>query len=255
MVEKCPGRESGQRQCSFEMDSKHVRAGFDLGSILRRVHPSPAPMSAPVENILSRVQSPGVESESETRAANVVSKNVRVRTLLALPAATLLAMGVHAWAQKQQPVPEPQYFLLLQVILGAGILATILQRFSAPVRKWVTETCPILAAGVVLLAVWEIVTSGLKLLPMPYFPGPGAVWKSMLDDRKLLLESTVDSLVRLLAGYAVGGAVALITGVCIGWFAKARYWGMPLLKIIGPSPPTSWLPLSLLLSPYPNMTP
>lgn len=212
-------------------------------------------MSAPVENIFPRVQSARVESESESPRSVGAPRMVKARTLLAVPLASLVAIGVHAWAEKRQLAPEPQYFTLLAVFLGAGILLAILQRFSARIRQWVNETCPIIAGAIVTLTIWEVVTSGLKLLPMPYFPGPGLVWKSMLDDRKLLLESTFHSLVRLLAGYGIGVAVALVTGVCIGWFRTARYWGMPLLKVIGPIPATAWIPLAMVLSPNPNMTP
>jgi len=41
----------------------------------------------------------------------------------------------------------------------------------------------------------------------------------------------------------------LVTGVCIGWSAPARYWGMPLLKVVGPIPATAWIPLAMVVSP------
>jgi len=100
-----------------------------------------------------------------------------------------------------------------------------------------------------LLCGWEVITSGFRWLPMPYFPGPAGVLQCLLDDRELLLKSTWHSLKLLLSGYAVGVAVALVTGVCIGWFSAARYWGMPLLKIIGPIPATAWVPLAMVVSP------
>jgi NitT/TauT family transport system permease protein len=53
----------------------------------------------------------------------------------------------------------------------------------------------------------------------------------------------------LLGGYVLGVTIALITGVCIGWFAPARYWGMPLLKVVGPIPATAWIPLAMVVSP------
>jgi NitT/TauT family transport system permease protein len=108
---------------------------------------------------------------------------------------------------------------------------------------------PILAAGVCLLMAWEIITSGLRLLPLPYFPGPAGVVQSLINDRMLLFDSTWHSLLLLLSGYVVGVGVALVTGVCIGWFQHARYWGMPLLKLIGPIPATAWVPLAMVVSP------
>jgi len=114
--------------------------------------------------------------------------------------------------------------------------------------------CPIVAAAIWTLAVWELVTTGFHWLPLPYFPGPAAVLQSMIDDRALLFDSTWHSLILLLGGYALGVVIALITGVCIGWFANARYWGMPLLKVIGPIPATAWIPLAMVVSPSATMS-
>ncbi|HXU76652.1 MAG TPA: ABC transporter permease subunit [Methylomirabilota bacterium] len=108
---------------------------------------------------------------------------------------------------------------------------------------------PIIAVAVLSLCPWEIITSGLRWLPLPYFPSPAAVLQSLLNDHKLLFDSTWHSLLLLLGGYALGTGIALITGVCIGWWSSARYWGMPLLKIIGPIPATAWIPLAMVLSP------
>jgi NitT/TauT family transport system permease protein len=213
-------------------------------------------MSAPVENMLPRVHPPRVENGIETLApAAAPKKGARIRTLLALPIAALIAISVHAWAEKKQPLPEPHYFRFLGIVFALGIIVSILQNFFPRVRQWVEETCPIIAAGILALALWEALTSGLRLLPLPYFPGPPSVLKSMIEDRKLLFESTRDSLIRLLAGYGVGAVIALITGVCIGWYRTARYWGMPLLKVIGPIPATAWIPLAMVLSPNPDLTP
>src|SRR5205085_11815893 len=53
----------------------------------------------------------------------------------------------------------------------------------------------------------------------------------------------------LLTGYCIGVVVGLISGVSIGWFAPVRYWGMPLLKVVGPIPATAWIPLAMVVSP------
>ena len=172
------------------------------------------------------------------------------RTLLALPLASAAALGVHFYAsQNEQVAVGSAYAILLGVVLGTGIVAAVLQRFWPGLRAWMREMCPILAAAVVLLGVWELITSGLRWLPMPYFPGPGGVLQSLLDDRRLIFDSTWHSLLLLLEGYTLGVIVGLVTGVCIGWFALARYWGMPVLKIIGPIPATAWIPLAMVIAP------
>src|SRR5207248_8053109 len=74
------------------------------------------------------------------------------------------------------------------------------------------------------------------------------------SDRVLLLGATWQSLARLLGGYAMGLTAGLITGVTIGWSGHARYWGMPLLKLLGPLPATAWIPLSMVMFPSATMS-
>jgi NitT/TauT family transport system permease protein len=164
--------------------------------------------------------------------------------------AASLALGVHtAVARNESPVDARSYSILLSAVLTASILAALLQAFWTPLRQWVVRMFPIIAGAILLLCVWQIITTGLRLLPLPYFPSPTGVWQSMINDRAVLLESTWASLKLLLSGYAMGVVVALVTGVCIGWYPFARYWGMPLLKVIGPIPATAWVPLAMILLP------
>ena len=116
-------------------------------------------------------------------------------------------------------------------------------------RRWMREMAPILAAALVLLAFGKSITAGLRLLPMPYFPSPAGVLQSLLNDRAMIFDSTWHSLLLLLGGYALGVVAGLVTGVCIGWFEPARYWGMPVLKVVGPIPATAWIPLAMVVSP------
>ncbi|MEO7676743.1 MAG: ABC transporter permease subunit [Verrucomicrobiota bacterium] len=161
-----------------------------------------------------------------------------------------IAFAVHVWASKKElPAETLSYFLFLATVLGLAVLASGIQTFWLGLRRWMHHMAPIIAASVLLLSVWEIITSGLRWLPMPYFPSPAGVLQSLLNDRALLFDSTWHSLLLLISGYSLGVAVALVTGVCIGWFAPARYWGMPLLKVIGPIPATAWIPLAMVISP------
>ena len=182
--------------------------------------------------------------------ASAIASRLRVRTLLALPVATLIARVVHWLVSKNEPAPDTRsYSVFLGVILGATLVAAAVQPFWSGLRRWMAHMCPILAAAILLLCLWEGITSGFRLLPLPYFPGPAGVLQNLLNDRALLFDSTWHSLVLLLSGYALGVVIALITGICIGWYPLARYWGMPLLKAVGPIPATAWVPLAMVLSP------
>lgn len=173
-----------------------------------------------------------------------------LRTLVAVPLASAIALAVHFLvSKKESPIETHSYSLFLGAILGMSIAALAVQRFWPGLRRWMGEMCPIFAAAVVLLCGWEMITSGFRLLPMPYFPSPAGVLQSLVNDRGMILDSTWHSLILLLGGYALGVVIGFITGVCIGWFDRARYWGMPVLKVVGPIPATAWIPLAMVISP------
>jgi NitT/TauT family transport system permease protein len=190
-------------------------------------------------------QSPRAQKREE-RPAEKVPWGI----LLSVPVAGVVALGLHLFASANEPPAEALvYTYFLSGLLIATLVATGLQPLWSGLRKWMRDTCPLIAAALFLLVVWELVTSVLHLFPLPYFPGPAGVLLSLINDRAVLFDSTWHSLLLLLGGYSLGVAVGLISGICIGWFPHARYWGMPILKIVGPIPATAWIPLAMVLSP------
>jgi NitT/TauT family transport system permease protein len=174
----------------------------------------------------------------------------RPQTLLAIPLAAAIGLAVHYFVPKSEPVlPTHFYPTFLSLMFCLGVAGVIGQMFSSPLRRWMRQMCPILGVAVLAAAVWEFVTTCMGWLPLPYFPGPEAVMAALASDRALLFDSTWHSLVLLLSGYAIGTTIALITGVTIGWFPHARYWGMPVLKVVGPIPATAWIPLAMVVAP------
>lgn len=170
--------------------------------------------------------------------------------LLTLPAAAGLALGAHLLiSQSEPPVETRMYTYLLGGLLAITVLLAGLQKVWSGLRSWMDGSGPIFAAAFILLTLWEVVTSGIRLLPLPYFPSPAKVLFSLVDDRAMIWDSTWHSLLLLVSGYLFGITAGLISGVCIGWFGFARYWGMPILKVVGPIPATAWIPLVLIVSP------
>ena len=201
-------------------------------------------------NEAPEVITPSETRTTETAPASPDKPGTPWGTLLALPLATAIALGVHLLISKKELGMEVQsYTILLSIILGLAVVAGVVQGFWPGLRRWMLHMCPILAGAIVMLTAWEVITVGLKLLPMPYFPGPAGVLQSVINDRNMIADSAWHSLRLLLGGYALGALVGLITGVCIGWFGFARYWGMPVLKVIGPIPATAWVPLAMVVSP------
>ncbi len=84
------------------------------------------------------------------------------------------------------------------------------------------------------------------------FPARPAFCAPWCSNGETLFKSTWHSLLLLLGGYVVGAFIGVVTGICIGWFKQARYWGMPLFKVVGPIPATAWIPLAMVISPKPD---
>lgn len=206
-----------------------------------------------MENATIEIASPAAtvpQAAKARRPASTESANKRWLKIAALPVATLIGLAVHLAVGAREPAVNPRsYTIFLSLVLGGSLLAAALYPFWPALRRWVLHNFPLFAGGIFLLTFWQFITSGVRLLPLPYFPSPASVLQSLLFDWKLLAQSTWYSLWLLLSGYLLGVSVALVTGVCIGWFPIARYWGMPLLKILGPIPATAWVPLAMVLSP------
>lgn len=141
------------------------------------------------------------------------------------------------------------YIGLLTILLVVSISLCVLQFLSNALGSAARRNAPLLGGGIFLLMAWNLITVKLNWLPLPYFPGPDRVLRSLRDDRVMLAISTLHSLRLLLSGYAVGVIAGVTSGVLIGWFQSIRYWGMPLLKLIGPIPATAYLPLMMVLFP------
>src|SRR2546423_5915431 len=180
----------------------------------------------------------------------------RWRTWLPVPVANLVCLTVHWFISKTDPPTETRsYFVFLWNFLAVALLLAIAQLWLPRLRRRMRQMGPIFAAALLTLCGWEVITSGFRLLglqialPLPYFPSPAAVFQSLINDRALLFDSTWHSLILLLGGYALGVIAGLISGICIGWSNQVRYWGMPVLQVVGPIPATAWIPLAMVISP------
>ena len=198
-------------------------------------------------------------------------------TAFAPTAAAGVALAVHKWVPSQQTqVPTRLYPAFLIAVMVAGVVIALTQHFWRPVKPtlwrlpqavvfnplhWCVDNAPILAAGVLLLCAWDLVTLKLALVPLPYFPGPDAVFQTLVDDwgsagagQPGLAECMVRSLLLLGSGYLLGATLGILCGVLIGWYPAARYWGTPVMKLIGPIPATALIPMSLMLFRSPFMS-
>ncbi len=168
--------------------------------------------------------------------------------VLAPAIAALAALVVHLVLPNEQTgLPTRLYPLLLEILLAAGLLMAVLQWAWPPLHDWGCHFGPLVAGAIVWLALWDLVTLKLAWMPLPYFPCPDVVLQGLRDEWTSLLISAYDSLRLLMTGYCAGVALGLVWGVLMGWFRNVRYWGMPVMKAVGPIPATALVPLAMVL--------
>ena len=138
--------------------------------------------------------------------------------------------------------------LTLAVAILLALASLIVPR--APGRsRTLRHYGPWLLALGIWLAVWELATAKLGWLPKPFFSPPqGLLNVYVVDWQRLAL--CVGYTLRLWAlGFVAGVAVGYGLGVALGWSRAVSYWGMPILKLIGPVPATAWIPCTFFFFP------
>ncbi len=165
---------------------------------------------------------------------------------------------------RQTDLPTHLYPLLLVILAVPGFIIIFLRFAQLGLRIRLSgiggrmigaftasqaRRSPLLAGAIAMICVWDLLTLKLALVPLPYFPGPDMVLQCLRDDWALIANCTGHSLLLLFTGFVVGAMLGIVSGVMIGWSTKVRYWGMPILKILGPIPATAFIPLALMLFP------
>lgn len=169
-----------------------------------------------------------------------------------LPAVAWLALAALVARWPDKPEADWEYTTQLAELFAAVAVALLFAnlaglRFSSFHR--IQGFAPWLVVLAAFLAVWEIVTAKLGVLPMPFFPPPQAILEVIVDDWARLGEGVLASLRLLAGGYLVGAVVGFVLGVGIGWSRAIGYWIHPLLRLVGPLPATAWLPLAFFIFP------
>jgi NitT/TauT family transport system permease protein len=162
--------------------------------------------------------------------------------------AVLVAYALSELVANRDPsVSSALYSKVLLGATGVAILFALAAWWLPRFRPSAIHLSPLFAAALIVVAVWDLVTTKFAKLPMPYFPGPELVLQGLVDDRAELLDSAFCSFRLLLSGYVVGVLAGLTSGVLMGWFRQAHYWGMPIMKLVGPIPATAFIPLAMVI--------
>lgn len=116
-------------------------------------------------------------------------------------------------------------------------------------RLWdVKHSAPFLCAIFLFLALLDYSTLKTGKLLYPYIPWVNDIINVAIMDWQQLLISSLYTLRLLMLGYLWGVVLGLITGIACGYNEKVRYWIQPIVKVLGPIPTATWIPLIMLLA-------
>ncbi len=133
--------------------------------------------------------------------------------------------------------------ILIQIVYTAQ---TILKRHDEDTRKAPGDIACVVYA---FLLVWEILTSKLDLLQNLLFPVPGKVVMTFIEDLPVFMECLFSSLKILSAGYILALVIAIPLALIIGWRRRLYAAVNPMTKILGPIPPTVYIPYAIAILP------
>lgn len=169
--------------------------------------------------------------------------------LLPLGAAVLLRAFQFYPAETFSPVP-PEYFeRVIDALTAVFALAWLFSTVHRGFGKWWGYKAPIAAFGVMVVLLWDYLTSKTARLPLPYFPGPDRVIAVFVEDQAILLKSIFSSVRLMVLGFILGSAVGAVSGSLLGWSPRVAYWLSPVVRIFGPVPATAWIPVCMIIFP------
>lgn len=149
-----------------------------------------------------------------------------------------------------------RYIILLAIpatIYVACLLLSLVRHHRGDKRLYwkLLHKAPLYSVIYLFLLMLDWLTLKTGRLMYPFIPWVNDIINAIFADWASLFKSSLFSLRLLLAGYFCGVVAGLLTGIVCGYTKKIRYWVEPVIRVLGPIPPVTWLPLIMLLAKSP----
>ena len=148
----------------------------------------------------------------------------------------------------KEMLATPVYLYFLISLLAIYVIFFIISFKNENLSENLAYKAPLFAFVFLLLTIYDLLTLKFAILPLPYFAWLDMIMNSMIADKGFLLESTFASLKLLFTGYFIGSIIGITTGIFAGYSKKVDYWVDPFLKLLGPIPTTTWIPVVMVLA-------
>lgn len=164
--------------------------------------------------------------------------------------AALAALAVECFFKNGTSRSGINYYFYFSLILTAiTLMVGIVSLFNKPFAEKADYKGNFFMGVIMLIAIINLFTAKLALLPVIYFPTPSKVIGVIIEDREMIVKCLAYSSRLLFTGFFGGGLVGIATGIAIGFNKNAAYWLNPIVRFLGPIPSTAWIPLVLVVFP------
>lgn len=162
----------------------------------------------------------------------------------------LIAILEYLFVKNYDPkaIASPVYLYFLLILLALYGIFFLISFKNEKIKDKLSYMAPIYSFVFILLIIYDLLTLKSQILPLPYFAWVDMIFNSMIADKGFLLESLLASLKLLFTGYFIGAGLGIITGIFAGYSKKIDYWVDPFLKLLGPIPTTTWIPVVMVLA-------
>lgn len=178
------------------------------------------------------------DAEGGERGRRVITPSFVLASLLFV--ALLVIIAVPGKVTPKTSVP----FYVAAVIMEAVFLWRYL-----PARARKQSTCHIVVAMWLLLIVWEVVSTDLKLTHPVLIPNPENVFAVFPNRWEELLQNVVSSMILLVEGFLTSLVAGNIIGLFVGWCPKVREAVYPIAHVLAPVPAIVFAPYLVMLLP------
>lgn len=145
-----------------------------------------------------------------------------------------------------KPVQNGIYAVVLFTLIEVYYLLNLLLRKD---KEKVKTQGDIIAILYSLIFIWELLTAKIGILDKELFPEVGNIVKLFISELPVLLKGFVTSIELLGAGYILALITAVPLALVIGWRKRLYRAVNPYTKVLGPIPPTVYIPYAIALLP------
>ena len=170
----------------------------------------------------------------------------RIRWFLNVPNALFAALVCIQFVPDRR---VDQFVPFYQGVLALVEVLYLSYALAAKKREKVETAGDLLAIVFALLAMWQLLTAKLAVLDGMLFPSPALVLGIFVKESPAALKGALGSLLILLVGYGSALVLAVPLGLIAGWVGRLRRAVTPITRVLGPVPPTVYIPYAIVMLP------